>query len=150
MDYFSEPSVRGVLLAYSNTSGTLGIFTVYLLNTIMSWRTAAFVCMFVPIVTLISLCFVSSFSSFSPLISISVQIVCRFLRRHYGCYRRIDVMRQRKHFVGSAVGFRKNPSIKSFKHCSATVNIQDRVTIASKMIGNVLIHRQRYLKSFPY
>lgn len=58
---FSEPSLRGILLAYSNTSGTLGIFIVYLLNTMMSWRMAALVCMFVPIVSLILLCFVSFF-----------------------------------------------------------------------------------------
>lgn len=53
-----EPSVRGVLIAYSALSGTFGAFFVYSLNTLMPWRTLALICMFVPILAIIALLFV--------------------------------------------------------------------------------------------
>lgn len=56
---FSEPSTRGILLAYSSMSGTVGMFFVFALNTFMPWRTAGLVCMFIPILTVLALCFVS-------------------------------------------------------------------------------------------
>lgn len=54
-----SPSLRGVLLAYSSITGTLGMFFVFTLNTLMPWRVAGLVCMFVPILSVIALCFVS-------------------------------------------------------------------------------------------
>ncbi|XP_055307472.1 facilitated trehalose transporter Tret1-like, partial [Sitodiplosis mosellana] len=53
-----SPSLRGVLLAYSNIAGTLGMFFVLILNTLMPWRIVGLVCMFVPIGTIVALCFV--------------------------------------------------------------------------------------------
>lgn len=53
-----EPTMRGVMIAYSALSGTFGTLFVYSLNTLMPWRTLALVCMFVPIVAIIALLFV--------------------------------------------------------------------------------------------
>lgn len=53
-----EPSVRGVMIAYSALSGTFGMFIVFTLNTLLPWRTVALVCMCVPILTIIALLFV--------------------------------------------------------------------------------------------
>lgn len=62
---FSEPSVRGIMVAYSSMNVTLGALLVFTLNTFMSWRMVGLVCMFVPILTMIALCFVSNFMFFS-------------------------------------------------------------------------------------
>lgn len=55
----SEPSYRGILIAYTNVSGTFGMLVVSVLNTMLPWRTVALVCLFVPILTVIALLFVS-------------------------------------------------------------------------------------------
>lgn len=57
----TEPSVRGVLMAYSALSGTFGMFIVMTLNTLMAWRTVALVCMFVPILAILLLMLVRIF-----------------------------------------------------------------------------------------
>lgn len=56
---YSEPSFRGVMIAYSNVSGTLGMLLVFVLNTMMPWRMVALICLFVPILTVVALYFVS-------------------------------------------------------------------------------------------
>lgn len=61
--HFSEPKYRGVMIAYSAITGTLGMLFVFVLNILMPWRTAAMVCMFVPILTIVALCFVSTKNS---------------------------------------------------------------------------------------
>lgn len=57
--FHSEPSARGILIAYTNVWGTLGNLFVFVLNTLIPWRMVALVCMFVPIITVVALCFVS-------------------------------------------------------------------------------------------
>lgn len=54
----SEPSIRGMMTALSNISATLGLFIVYLLNTLMPWRSVGLVCLAVPVVTMIAVCFI--------------------------------------------------------------------------------------------
>lgn len=61
----SEPSVRGILIGYSNINIRAGTFAVYVLNTLMAWRTVALICLTVPIASIISLCFVSFCHFFS-------------------------------------------------------------------------------------
>ncbi|XP_031635118.1 facilitated trehalose transporter Tret1-like [Contarinia nasturtii] len=53
-----QPSTRGVLFAYSRIYTTAGIFTIFLLNTLMPWRTVALICFALPIITAIALLFV--------------------------------------------------------------------------------------------
>lgn len=48
----------GVLLAYSSLVSIFGSFIIYTLNTLMPWRSVALVCMCLPILTVIALCFV--------------------------------------------------------------------------------------------
>lgn len=57
----TEPKFRGIMIAYTHVGWTLGLLLVSVLNTLMPWRTVALVCMFVPILTAISVCFVRSF-----------------------------------------------------------------------------------------
>lgn len=56
-----EPSIRGVMIAYTHVGWTLGMLFVSVMNTFMPWRTVGLVCMLVPILTAIALCFVSFF-----------------------------------------------------------------------------------------
>lgn len=55
---FSHPSIRGPLLAFSNLSVMFGSFAMYLLGTVATWRQCAFICFFVPIVTIVAITFV--------------------------------------------------------------------------------------------
>lgn len=61
----SEPTFRGVMIAYTHIGWTLGAILVATLNTLMPWRYVALVCMFVPVLTTIALCFVSFFNIIS-------------------------------------------------------------------------------------
>lgn len=54
----SEPSIRGVLTACSAISATLGLFLVYLMNTFMPWRSVGLICLIVPLITMIAVCFI--------------------------------------------------------------------------------------------
>lgn len=55
---FSHPSIRGMLLAFSNISANGGVFTMYLLGSITTWRNVAIICLIFPISTAIAICFV--------------------------------------------------------------------------------------------
>lgn len=55
----SEPSTRGVLLGYTLICTTVGMLTIYIMNTMMAWRTVAMVCSAVPVISLIAVYFVS-------------------------------------------------------------------------------------------
>lgn len=65
--YFSEPKFRGIMIAYTHVGWTLGLLLVSVLNTLMPWRTVALVCMFVPILTTLALCFVRLRTQQNPL-----------------------------------------------------------------------------------
>lgn len=56
---FSEPSNRGFLIAYTVACSAIGNLIVFGLNTLMPWRTIGLFCMFVPIITVVGICFVS-------------------------------------------------------------------------------------------
>lgn len=59
----SDPTFRGIMIAYTHVGYTLGMLLVSLLNTFIPWRIVGLVCTFVPIVTAITLFFVSIFHS---------------------------------------------------------------------------------------
>lgn len=46
-------------MAFAGISATSGIFLVFLLGTLIAWRTVALICAFVPISTLVAIYFVS-------------------------------------------------------------------------------------------
>lgn len=46
-------------MACAGISATSGIFMVYLLGAIMSWRRVALICAFIPVATMIAILFVS-------------------------------------------------------------------------------------------
>ncbi|XP_055303202.1 facilitated trehalose transporter Tret1-like [Sitodiplosis mosellana] len=54
----SEPTFRGVMIAYTHFGYSLGAILVATLNIMMPWRMVGLVCMFTPIFTTIALCFV--------------------------------------------------------------------------------------------
>lgn len=125
-----EPSLRGVLITYTNLGTSMGVSLVYLLNTVLAWRMVGLICMFVPITTLVALYFVSFRRFFLPLVCIRfsrnmiflettntpitylTQIyqiifafrIFRFQRRHIGYFQRAEVIRPKKVFAGSEVG----------------------------------------------
>lgn len=53
-----EPSIRGILTCCAGVSVMLGITLIYFLGTVIFWRTAALICLSVPILTMIAICFV--------------------------------------------------------------------------------------------
>lgn len=57
-DFHSEPSIRGVLLAGAGIATTIGIFFVYLLGAILTWRQVALICGIVPAVNILVAVFV--------------------------------------------------------------------------------------------
>lgn len=63
--HFSEPAYRGIMIAYVNVSVTIGMLLVFVLNTLMPWRTVALVSLCLPILTTIALFFVSSLNEAS-------------------------------------------------------------------------------------
>lgn len=54
----SEPSIRGVLMAFSGISSAAGTFMVFLFGTFCEWRQVALYCSFVPMLTLFGVFFV--------------------------------------------------------------------------------------------
>lgn len=55
----SEPALRGILIACAEgICACMGFSVVYLLNTIVAWRTVALICLFMPLITMIAVCFV--------------------------------------------------------------------------------------------
>lgn len=55
----SEPSTRGVLLGFTMICTTAGMLTIYIMNTMMAWRTVAMMCSVVPVISAITIYFVS-------------------------------------------------------------------------------------------
>lgn len=64
---FSQPSVRGVLLALANMSAQCGTFTVYLLGSLTLWRQAATICLVFPLLALLAIFFVCQFKHLETL-----------------------------------------------------------------------------------
>lgn len=56
---FSHPSIRGAMLIVCNTCVVIGLFVIYLLGYITTWRKASFIGLSCPIVTMVLLFFVS-------------------------------------------------------------------------------------------
>ncbi|GAB0097350.1 facilitated trehalose transporter Tret1 [Sergentomyia squamirostris] len=54
----SEPAIRGILTSCAGVSVMLGVFIVYFLGTVVTWRVAALICLTVPLSTLVAICFV--------------------------------------------------------------------------------------------
>lgn len=53
-----QPSIRGILTACAGVSVMIGFTIVYFLGTVIVWRTAALICLSVPVATMIAICFV--------------------------------------------------------------------------------------------
>lgn len=59
VSYFSESSIRGVLVSVGSFSTTIGPLIVFFLGTLIEWRTVALIFCAIQIITLIALLFVS-------------------------------------------------------------------------------------------
>lgn len=55
---FSEPSIRGILMATTTIAAGFGIAATYFLGSQMSWRNAALICASVPTLSIILISFV--------------------------------------------------------------------------------------------
>lgn len=54
----SEASVRGILASTAGVSSTLGLLIVLFVGNLTDWRSVAFICLTVPIITTIAVFFV--------------------------------------------------------------------------------------------
>lgn len=72
----------------------------------------------------------------------------RFLKRHYGCYPRIERFKRKDRCVGYVVGYAKKRFLKNSVRFSATVNVQNRVPFALNKTENVIIRCQQWLKNY--
>lgn len=54
----AEPSIRGLLTSCASLSVSLGVFVTYFLGSVVYWRTAALICLSVPVATAIGILFV--------------------------------------------------------------------------------------------
>lgn len=54
----SQPSIRGILTSCAGVAATLGFFIVYLLGSVLDWRTVALCCLSVPLTTIVAISFV--------------------------------------------------------------------------------------------
>lgn len=126
----SEPSVRGTLLSLSTVARNGGIFVVYMLGSMLSWRHVSLACSVVPIITFIAICFVIQIFSQKPFNPIKpaaskfsnypffFSIRCRFPSHRIGCYQKSVQKMHNDHYSGYADGlnrllFRMN--LKNFK-----------------------------------
>lgn len=55
----SEPSVRGILSAFSGIAPTAGMFMIFLLGSFLSWRKVCYICTIIPIINIMMTIFVS-------------------------------------------------------------------------------------------
>ncbi|XP_062561783.1 facilitated trehalose transporter Tret1-like [Armigeres subalbatus] len=53
-----QPSIRGILTSCAGVAVMLGFFVVFLLGTFTTWRITAAICVSVPLLTMIAICFV--------------------------------------------------------------------------------------------
>lgn len=58
----SEPSIRGILTACAGIAATLGFFIIFLMGSLMAWRDVAMICLAIPLITMVAVCFVSKFT----------------------------------------------------------------------------------------
>lgn len=135
------------------------MFTIYLLNTMMAWRTVAMICCAVPVFTTIAMCFVSSGSFFFPIFFIFPTLIYqieiftqyfhppRSLRPLNGYYPRIVRKKRKNRSVGSVVGCQVTWSLMSLPISNVTVTVQSHVIYVSNRMSNVLTHCQRCVKN---
>lgn len=55
----SQASIRGILTSCAGIAAMLGFFIVYALGSVMTWRNVALVCLSLPIMTMVAICFVN-------------------------------------------------------------------------------------------
>lgn len=118
------------MIAYSAISGTIGMLFVFILNTLMPWRMVAMCCMFVPILTVFALCFVSfEYRTFSITDNFNnLTISHRFPKHLYGYYPKIGPLKLKKRCVGCVVGFQKSQSQMNFVLFNDTANDRNHVS----------------------
>lgn len=130
------------MLSYTLISYTFGIFTIYLLNTLMSWRAVALVCSIIPVLSAIAICFVSFHKkciAFRFFVKRKLSyIFFRFQKVQCIYYQKIELKRLKIRFVGFADGLQKRQWLMNSMNFSAIVNVQNPVIHASNRIKNVL------------
>lgn len=57
-----QPSVRGILLTITSMFNMIGIFAMFFLGSITTWRNAALVGLTIPLLTLVVLTFVNQYN----------------------------------------------------------------------------------------
>lgn len=129
---------------------TLGILFIQTLNTLMPWRQAGLVCMFIPILTVIGLLLVRISLALHQNLHFKLTncFSGSFQRLQFGFWQKIALRKLKKLCNGCAVGFQNRLSLKNFKSCNATVNVQNHAPIVSNTIESVHIQCQQFSKKF--
>lgn len=121
---FSEPSIRGVLMAFSGISSAAGTFMVFLLGAFHQWRHVALCCSFVPMTTILAVSLVKIETT--PLLHLNLKhivisnifAISRYPKLQYGSYRKIVRMKHRKHCDGYVAGSPHKPFPSNSKLCN--------------------------------
>lgn len=104
--FYSQPKIRGILVACSGVAVMLGVFLMYLLGTLMHWRNVALTCLFLPIIAFIVICFVSGDKRNSKLFPVINDILINSCPKHlYGFCPKDARMKPSNPFNGFADGF---------------------------------------------
>lgn len=96
----------------------------------MPWRDVALVCFFIPVLTMIAVCFVSFLTEFfweSTPINVFPLPFFRFLRLLCGCCRKIEKKMPRNHYNGYVDGQLKKVLRRNSLNCNDIVNAQSLV-----------------------
>lgn len=97
---YSQPSIRGILIACSGLAVMLGIVFVYLLGTLTTWRNIALICLSIPIATVVAISFVNIKKLFSIEFLFIMEYGFRYLKHHFGCYQKIEKMMPKNLYNG--------------------------------------------------
>lgn len=122
----SDPSIRGVLLALANIFVMAGIFTMYVLGSMTTWRQAALICLSLPIVTTVALMFVRGDRSRAHCELLYSYCCARFItsvrfpKLRTGCCRRIAPTMRCVRCDACAAGCRQRPLPSSSTRSTST------------------------------
>lgn len=126
----------------------LGYFIVFLLGSVMTWRNVALICLSVPLITVVAICFVINLNEIvCPSKFIIQQCPYRFPKLPCGCCQKIDPKMRLNRCSGYVDGFQLRMLKKNSVKCNDTTSIQVRADRVRKRNRNVNIQRQRSFKS---
>lgn len=148
MKYFrcSQPHLRSILIGLSSFIMGAGASIVFILNTFLPWRQIALTCLFVPVVSVVVLLFVSlGNTNIAGVKGFSIKTayfsyILRYPRHRNGFYQKTEQMKQKNHFNGFVDGFQVTKYLPSLQSSNDIVKGQNHAVHVSNKSSGVLIH----------